>query len=76
MIYVSERRLDKLKSSLAKTTSDNSIPIRSLASIFGQIISMGTAVANIVRLMRRHCFAAIENRESSNLVGKPNSQRD
>ena len=75
-MYVSERRLDKLRSSLAKTASDDPIRIRSLASIVGQIISMGTAVGNIVRLMSRHCFAAIENRESFNLVGKPNNQRD
>lgn len=62
MIYVSERRSDKLRSSLAKTTSDNSLRIRSLASIVGQIISMLTAVGNIVRLMTRLCYAAIEKR--------------
>ena len=62
MIYVSERRLDELRSSLVKTTSDNSLRIRSLASIVDQIISMGTTVGNIVRLMTRHCYAAIENR--------------
>lgn len=62
MIYVSERRLDELRSSLAKTTSDNSIRIRSLASIVDQIISMRTTVGNIVRLIIRHSYAAIENR--------------
>ena len=62
MIYVSESRLDKLRTSFAKRTLDDCIRIRSLASIVGQIISMGTAVGNIVRLMTRHCYAAIENR--------------
>ena len=62
MIYVSERRMDKLKSSLANSASANSIRIRTLASIVGQIISMGTAVGNIVRLMTRHCYCAIGNR--------------
>ena len=62
MIYVSERRLDELRSSLAKTTSDNSMRFRSLASIVDQIISMRTTVGNIVRLMIRHSYAAIENR--------------
>ena len=62
MIYVSELRMDKLKSSLANTASANSIRIRTLASIVGQIIPMGTAVGNIVRLMTRHCYCAIGNR--------------
>ena len=54
MIYISDRRLDKLRSSLPKTTSDNSFRIRWLASFVGQIISMGTAVGNIVRLTTCH----------------------
>ena len=62
MIYVSERRLDELRSSLVKTTSDNSMRIRSLASTVDQIISMRTTVGNIVRLVIRHSYAAIENR--------------
>ena len=58
----SERRLDKLRSSHAKTTSDNFIRIRSLASIDAQIISKETAVGNLVRLINDQTLSAIENR--------------
>lgn len=64
MLHITNRRIQKLKSSLELHTTDHSIIARRLSSITGQIISMGCAVGNVTRLMTRNCYLAINQRHS------------
>ena len=64
MLYIPDRRIEKLKVSLESHNCSRFIQARSLASITGQIISMSCAVGNITRLLTRNCYSAIEKRSS------------
>ena len=62
-MYLPERRMSDAKANLARITSLlPMITARQLACLTGKIISMSPVMGNIVRLMRRKCYKAIDAR--------------
>ena len=56
---VREKRITKLKDTLAKTSPLKSLSTRKLSSVVGQIISMQPVIGDIARLKTRNCLIAI-----------------
>ena len=65
-LKVPEERYKKLMQSLAPyaDSSPTVMPVRMLASVIGQIISMSLVIGPIARLMTRACYSVIESRRS------------
>lgn len=64
-LYVTDSRVHMLKESLAGALARlSSIPVKQLARVVGQIISMSKAIGPTVYLRTRHMYYAIESRES------------
>ena len=72
-IHIPERRLAKLKGTLATCLNTRFVSARELASITGQIIAMSCAIRNLTRLLTRNCYSAIEavNHWDHNIVVSP-----
>ena len=62
--YVPENKLGKLKLAISQINVHTWVPVRSLASIVGKIISMSLAIGSISRLRTRALFSAINSRRS------------
>lgn len=65
-LKVLEEHVEKLLQSLAPYVDSipTATPVRTLASITGQIVSMSLANCPIARLMTRACYSVIESRRS------------
>ena len=57
-------KLDKLKASVGSILQFSRVPVRSLASAVGQIISMSLAMGPITRLRMRALYAVLNSRSS------------
>lgn len=58
-LKVAERRITKIKDSIARLLAPSTVSIRDIASFVGRIISLGPVVGNISRLMSRFCQMSI-----------------
>jgi len=70
-VYITDKRITKLTSSLRKLLDSVSVGFlmlsaRELACIIGQIISMKVVIGNVVRLMTRSMYASVLSRSSWN----------
>ena len=65
-LKVPEECYEKLMQSLAPyaDSTPTVMPVRMLASVIGQIISMSLVVGPIARLMTKACYSVIESRKS------------
>ncbi|XP_060574478.1 uncharacterized protein LOC132732127 [Ruditapes philippinarum] len=71
-LYITSDRIRRLEKAISSAlfqiqiTQDNIVPVRFLASITGQIISLQSVLGNKVRLLTRHLFNCINSRASWN----------
>ena len=68
LFTVPMEKVSKLKEAIAAVSQAVRVPVRLLASVVGQIISMGLAVGPITRLRTRYMYEAINLRWSCSLV--------
>ena len=75
--YVPEDKVEKLKLAIKQAYTHARVPVKTLASIVGRIISMSLAIGPVTRLRTRALYALINSKRSwCDVLGLPANARE